>query len=162
MRELTVGKERNVTLNGVEGGFNALYNFPMEMNEVSIEFKIEKMLEMLNDCYKKTKDEIAGLFTMEECWFLIATFSGNLYGSRLNDKAVLLANVEDAMIYEDLDKICAIDGEKVLAKIEKLTEFQSFCVIRQAYEAHYLPGGERQAVLDNSCNDKIKRIFGIK
>lgn len=155
-------KELNIKITDLNGGYKAIYEFPMEMRDVPIDFKVEQMLKILNDCYDKTKNEIAGLFTIQEAWFLVATFNSYLYTSQLCDKDVLLANVEDAIIYEGLDQMFGIDKEQLLDKIDKLTEFQCFCVIRQAYEVRCLLNEKEKVNIDNSCDEDIKRIFGIK
>ena len=73
----------------------------------------------------------------------------------LDDKCVLKAHIEDGIYYEGLDELYEVNKDKLLEKIENLTETQSFAVIRMAIEFLYT-----RHSLDQ--DDDVIRIFGIR
>lgn len=135
--------------------FKALDEFPIEDRDCDIEFKAENMIVFANKIYQQSKKEIEGIFTLNEAWLIIATFNGYLYTPQLDDKCVLKAHIEDGIYYEGLDELYEVNKDKLLEKIENLTESQSFAVIRMAIEFLYTCHPLDQ-------EDDLIRIFGIR
>ena len=129
--------------------------FPCEKTEIPLNYKVDEMLVILDKIYKTTKKEVKGIFDLSEAYVIIQSFNGYLYNPEIQDKSSLLLNVEDAIFYEKLDELFEVNKEKLFQKIYKLTEAQSFAVIRMAFEA-----------LNNEENkdfgDIVKEIFEIK
>lgn len=135
--------------------FNALDEFPIEDMDCDIEFKAKNMIIFCNMIYQQLKKGIEGIFTLNEAWLIIATFNGYMYTPQLDDKCVLKAHIEDGIYYEGLDELYEVNKDKLLEKIENLTETQSFAVIRMAIEFLYT-----RHSLDQ--DDDVIRIFGIR
>lgn len=129
--------------------------FPCEKTEIPINYKVDEMLVILDKIYKTTKKEVKGIFDLSEAYVIIQTFNGYLYNPEMQDKLSLLLNVEDGIFYEGLTESFGADRDKILQKIDKLTEAQSFAVIRMAFEA--LNNEENK-----NFDELVKEIFGIK
>lgn len=134
-------------------------NFPYEKQDAGLMFKINEMLVILNKIYTITKSEVAGVFNFNEALLIIQTFNGYGYSEETPDKFSLLANVEDSIFLNGYDEEFNVDKNKLLEKLNKLTQGQSFAVIRMAFEVLY---NERNKPLSNNFEELVKEIFGIK
>lgn len=129
--------------------------FPYEKTGIPLNYKVDEMLVILHKIYNTTKKEVKGIFDLSEAYVVIQSFNGYLYNPETQDKLSLLLNVEDGIFYEGLTKSFGADRDKILEKIDKLTEAQSFAVIRMAFEA--LNNEENK-----NFDELVKEIFGIK
>lgn len=136
-------------------GFN---QFPMETELDDYSFKAKQMVYMLNEVYQGTKRELKEFFSLNEARLIVNAFNGHLYSSELPNKTVLVANVEDDIHINLAEEIFGVDADKLLKKLNQLTEFQAFTVIRMAYE--YLYSRERKAIdMENQNENLLKAIF---
>jgi hypothetical protein len=133
----------------------ALQQFPVEVRQCDNKYKTNQMVISLNRLYQNQKREIKGMFTLSEAYLLISIFNGCMYTPWNNDKEVLLMMLEDGTSYEGLDELYDVDSEKMFEKLQKLNEFESFTVIRMAFEFW-----ERNSILGGE--ELLKEIFGIE
>lgn len=132
--------------------------FPFEKNGIGLGYKANEMIIMLCKIYHETKKEVSGLFELNEAYVMIQSFNGFLYTPELSDRMTLLSNIEDALCYEDLDKLYSVDKDKLMKKLQKLTQAQCFTVIRMVFEVWY---SRRNQSLDINFEKLVKGIFGI-
>lgn len=118
-------------------------------------YEIDEMCVVLDNIYRITKKELSGIFELNEAYLIIQSFNGCLYIPKFEDKEVLRLEIEDAIFYEKLDELFEVNKDKLLKKIDKLTEAQSFAVIRMAFEA--LNNEENK-----NFDELVKETFGIK
>ncbi|QEY21629.1 hypothetical protein D0S48_13660 [Psychrobacillus sp. AK 1817] len=139
-------------------GFN---QFPMETELDDYSFKAKQMVYMLNEVYQGTKRELKGFFDLNEARLIVNAFNGHLYSPELPNKIVLVANVEDDIQINVADEIFGVDVDKLLKKLNQLSEFQAFTVIRMAYE--FLYSRYREAIdTDNQNGKLLSAIFNVK
>jgi hypothetical protein len=73
---------------------------------------------------------------------------------------VLVANVADDIQINLADEIFGVDADKLLKKLNQLTEFQAFTVIRMAFE--FLYSRYREAIDTENQNEKLlSAIFNV-
>lgn len=136
--------------------FKAIDEFPINQFDNDLDYKIQRMVVIANKIYQNLKKELAGIFTLNEALLIIAVFNGHIYTPELSDKTVIIMEIEDAIEYSRYDELYDVDKEELLAKLEKLTETQSFVVIGMVNE--YWSFNAKHT--DN--HDKyIRRIFMI-
>lgn len=111
---------------------------------------------MLENSYLRTKKKLSGLFNLKEALFIVAVLNSHLYNSNISDKSALISQIEGSIIYDGIDTIMGIDGEKVLEKIKGLTEFQCFTIIKQAREVT-----QKNNIKSSIPDEKVIDIFGI-
>lgn len=129
-----------INRNDCEGGkfyrnfFKAIDEFPINQFDNDLDYKIQRMVVIVNKIYQNLKKELAGIFTLNEALLIIAVFNGHIYTPELSDKIVLIMEIEDSIEYSRYDELYDVDKEKLLEKLEKLTETQSFVVIGMVNE----------------------------
>lgn len=133
----------------------ALQQFPVEVRQCDNKYKANQIIISLNRLYQNQKKELKGMFTLSEAYLLISTFNGFMYTPWNNDKEVLLRMLDGGISYEGLDELYDVDSEKMFEKLQKLNEFESFTVIRMAFEFW-----ERKSVFGGE--ELLKEIFGIQ
>ena len=67
-------------------------------------------------------------------------------------KEKLISEVRAAIYYEPINDVYNIDGEKLINKLEKLTEFQAFTVLSMIEEAYFQ---------GKASDTEIRKIFNI-
>lgn len=67
-------------------------------------------------------------------------------------KEKLISEVRAAIYYESIDDVYNVDGEKLINKLEKLTEFQAFTVLSMIEEAFFQV---------KTSDAEIRKIFNI-
>lgn len=133
--------------------------FPFEKQYINLSVKIDEMVVMLDKIYKAIKSEVFGKFDLNEAYVIINSFHGYLYTPNVENKVVLLSNVKGAIFYQGLDELFDINEDKLLKKLENLTEAQSFTVIRMAFEVIY---DRSNMGWNNNIEELLKETFGIK
>lgn len=115
-------KFANEKTNGlpIEKGFD----HPKELKEYLLE-------EILSFNYYKTKKELKGVFTVDEIILIISVFSSHYYSPNFAGKDELITELEKATSSRASVKN---DNEVLMTKINKLTEFQAFTLIRMVLE----------------------------
>lgn len=99
-----------------------------------------------------TKNELKNYFTKEEVLVLISLFTSTYLCNFSSAKEKLISNVRAAIYYESIDGIFNIDGEKLINKLENLTEFQAFTVLSTIEEAFFQ---------GKVSDEEMKKIFNI-
>ncbi|AFK86095.1 hypothetical protein V6B95_13200 [Thermoanaerobacterium saccharolyticum] len=99
-----------------------------------------------------TKNELKNYFTKEEVLVLISLFTSTYLCNFSSAKEKLISNVRAAIYYESIDGIFNIDGEKLINKLENLTEFQAFTVLSMIEEAFFQ---------GKVSDEEMKKIFNI-
>ena len=160
MQNVVIEHEFTVDFLDFEPEWWGFLQFPMETELDDYSFKAKQMVYMLNEVYQGTKKELKGFFNINEAKVIVNAFNGHLYSPELSNKAVLNANVEDDIQFNVADEIFGVDADKLLKKLNQLTEFQAFTVIRMAYE--YLYSRERKAIdMENQNENLLKEIFNV-
>lgn len=160
MQNVVIEHEFTVDFLDFEPEWWGFLQFPMETEFDDYSFKAKQMVYMLNAVYQGTKKELIGLFDLNESRLIVNAFNGHLYSPELPNKTVLLANVEDDIQLNLADEVFGVDSDKLLEKLNQLTEFQAFTVIRMAYE--YLYSRERKAIdMENQNENLLKTIFNV-
>ena len=83
---------------------------------------------------------------------LILLFTSTYLCNFSSAKEKLISDARAAIYYESIDDVYNIDGEKLISKLEKLTEFQAFTVLSMIEETFF-----QGKVSDG----EIKKIFNI-
>jgi hypothetical protein len=99
-----------------------------------------------------TKNELKNYFTKEEALMLISLFTNTYLNNFSSGKEKLISNIRAAIYYESIDGIFNIDGEKLINKLENLTEFQAFTVLSMIEEAFFQ---------GKVSDEEMKKIFNI-
>lgn len=160
MQNVVIEHEFTVDFLDFEPEWSGFLQFPVETEYDDYSFKAKQMVYMLNEVYQGTKKELKGFFNINEAKVIVNTFNGHLYSPELSNKTVLNANVEDGIQFNLADEIFGVDADKLLKKLNQLTEFQAFTVIRMAYE--YLYSRERKAIdMENQNENLLKEIFSV-
>ncbi|MBY6270211.1 MULTISPECIES: hypothetical protein [Parageobacillus] len=124
--------EINIRFFEGEPEWEALKTFPIKDD---LENKAKQMMFILAEVYDTTKEELKDYFNENEVVLITNAFNGQLYLPELPAKAVLIGSVEDEIFYNSGDKRYDVDGDTLLDKLNKLTEFQALTVIMMAYES---------------------------
>ena len=132
--------------------------FPFEKRGIAKGYKIDEMLVMVGKIYQTTKAEISGLFELNEAYLIVQAFTGFAYTAEMEDKPVLLSNVNSVIFYDGLDDMFSVDRDKLLEKLQKLTEAQCFAIIRMTFEIIY---SEKNRSKDIDLEELVKGVFGI-
>lgn len=112
------------------------------------EMRLSVLEDIIINAYNRTRDELKDNLDIDEAKLIINALNGSLYTSHLSDKYVLLTEI---YAYLHMNNV---NADELLQKIETLTEFQAFTVIRMAIEFWE----------DDSDEDDfniIRRIFNI-
>ncbi len=115
--------------------------------------ELENTTSMHNELYQQIKEQVSGIFTLNEASLIVSAFNGCDYTQQLDDRFVLKVQIEDAIEYEQLDTYYEVNKDKLLAKIKTLTEYQCFAVIVMIVEFW--------CTSSNDSDNDIKRIFGL-
>jgi hypothetical protein len=110
------------------------------------------LLSYLPTQVKLTKDELKNYFTKEEALMLISLFNSTYLSNFSSAKEKLISEVRAAIYYEPINDVYNIDGEKLINKLEKLTEFQAFTVLSMIEEAYFQ---------GKASDTEIRKIFNI-
>jgi len=110
------------------------------------------LLSYLPTQVKLTKDELKNYFTKEEALMLISLFNGTYLSNFSSAKEKLISEVRAAIYYESVNDVYNVDGEKLIDKLEKLTEFQAFTVLSMIEEAFFQ---------GKASDVEIRKIFNI-
>ena len=110
------------------------------------------LLSYLPTQVKLTKDELKNYFTKEEALMLISLFNGTYLSNFSSAKEKLISEVRAAIYYESVDDVYNVDDEKLIDKLEKLTEFQAFTVLSMIEEAFFQ---------GKASDAEIRKIFNI-
>lgn len=155
--ELKMSDKQNSLLGINRKTVEVVKKFPYDKGNGDDEliYKIDEMCVVLDNIYIISKKELSGIFELNEAYLIIQSFNGCLYIPKFEDKEVLRLEIEDAIFYEKLDELFEVNKDKLLQKINKLTEAQSFAVIRMVFEA--LNNEENK-----NFDELVKEIFGIK
>lgn len=161
MKNVVIEHEFTVDFLDFEPEWKEFNQFPMETEHDDYSFKAKQMVHMLNEVYQGTKRELKEFFSLNEARLIVNAFNGHLYSSELPNKTVLVANVEDDIQINLSDEMFGVDADKLLKKLNQLTEFQAFTVVRMAYE--FLYSGYREAIDTDNQNEKLlSAIFNVK
>lgn len=162
MQNVVIEHEFTVDFLDFEHEWSGFIQFPMETELDDYSFKAKQMVYMLNEVYQgTTKKELIGLFDLNEARLIVNAFNGYLYSPELSNKTVLVANVEDDIQLNFSDEVFGVDAEKLLKKLNQLTEFQAFTVIRMAYEFLY-SCYKHEIDTENQKEKLLKAIFNVK
>ncbi|MBN6185676.1 hypothetical protein JQN58_01595 [Aneurinibacillus sp. BA2021] len=161
MQNEIITHEFKVNFLEFEPEWKAINQFPMETGLDDNSFKAKQMVYMLNEVYQGTKRELKGFFNLNETWLIVSAFNGHLYSPGLPNKTVLIVNVEDNIHYNSADEMFDVDADKLLKKLNQLTEFQAFTVIRMAYEFLFSPA-KRAIDMENQNEKLLRAIFNIE
>jgi hypothetical protein len=110
------------------------------------------LLSYLPTQVKLTKDELKNYFTEDEALMLSSLFTDTYLTNFSSAKEKLISEVRAAIYYESIDDVYNIDGEKLISKLEKLTEFQAFTVLSMIEEAFFQ---------GKASDAEIRKIFNI-
>ena len=110
------------------------------------------LLSYLPTQVKLTKDELKNYFAKEEALMLISLFNGTYLSNFSSAKEKLISEVRAAIYYESVDDVYNVDDEKLIDKLEKLTEFQAFTVLSMIEEAFFQ---------GKASDVEIRKIFNI-
>ncbi len=110
------------------------------------------LLSYLPTQVKLTKDELKNYFTKEEALMLISLFTSTYLYNFSSAKEKLISDARAAIYYESVDDVYNSGGEKLISKLEKLTEFQAFTVLSMIEEAFFQ---------GKVSEEEIKKIFNI-
>lgn len=124
--ELNLGNEENEKFQELK---NITANHPLEDS-----FLIEQGMVMFSDLIRRTRYNLKDIFTIEEMYFFIDVFNASIYYSSMSAKKYILMEISDVIHLDRLDVRWKVDGEKLISKVENLTEFESFVVITTIYK----------------------------
>ncbi|WP_457945393.1 hypothetical protein [Caproiciproducens sp. LBM24188] len=110
------------------------------------------LLSYLPTQVKLTKDELKNYFTKEEALMLISLFTSTYLYNFSAAKEKLISDAKAAVYYESFDDVYNSGGEKLISKLEKLTEFQAFTVLSMIEEVFFQ---------GKVSDEEMKKIFNI-
>ncbi len=110
------------------------------------------LLSYLPTQVKLTKDELKNYFTEDEALMLSSLFTDTYLTNFSSAKEKLISEVRAAIYYESVDNVYNVDGEKLINKLEKLTEFQAFTVLTMIEEVFFQ---------GKASDTEIRKIFNI-
>jgi hypothetical protein len=110
------------------------------------------LLSYLPTQVKLTKDELKNYFTEDEALMLSSLFTDTYLTNFSSAKEKLISEVRAAIYYESVDNVYNVDGEKLINKLEKLTEFQAFTVLTMIEEVFFQ---------GKVSDEEMKKIFNI-
>lgn len=117
-------------------GLNIL---PSDCYGDDIDGKVEMLAFSFNDIYLRTKNELKGIFSLNEVMGISQSYCGTLI-SQCN-KDFLLMNVESSIYYDEIDILFSFDGSILMDKLTRLTEFQCLTVICMVNEFRMASNG---------------------
>lgn len=145
-----------------------IYSFIPD-NPEEDDIKIRLMLQYLNYAYQETKKELSGYFTERECWGLISIYTSSQIEPDLesinSSKDLLQSHISSAIYWGEL---CFFEDvqESLVAKIDKLTQFQAFTVFRMIVEYWEENKKNIERMLmprgGNGCQGILMDIFFVK
>lgn len=110
------------------------------------------LLSYLPTQVKLTKDELKNYFTKEEALMLISLFTSTYLSNFSSAKEKLISDARAAIYYESVDDVYNSGVEKLIGKLEKLTEFQAFTVLSMIEEVFFQ---------GKVSDEEMKKIFNI-
>lgn len=128
------------------------YPFKYDIEEKYINYNASEMIVTLSNLVKTTMDnELRGYFTEKEAMSLCDAMRGVMISSYYSVKDQILNNVLDAIEYENYDSKWKVDGRALYEKLDKLSEFQTYCITCMTNE-----------FWKENCNKSIKETLLIE
>ncbi|MBK5263042.1 MAG: hypothetical protein JJE17_10835 [Peptostreptococcaceae bacterium] len=97
-----------------------------------MDIKADEMIKGFRNMIKYSNLELRDYFTVQEAFFIVASRNEAIYDSKFSPKSSLYINAYDSIKYDSFDVHYDVDPKIILDKLEKLTEFQAFCVIQMS------------------------------
>ena len=150
----------NKSLSLLKTTIKKIEDYPSEMifEEAPFSYKVEQIVNALVTMKERTLMELSDIFTLNECLLIVDIFNGYIHNtSAVSNKLVLQSNIEECIKFEGVDLKWSVDGEALLNKTSKLTEFQSYVIIMSA-----LQSWEDNSKDEANMEDHVKRIFKLR
>lgn len=148
-----INENNNSTLSALQA-LPGLTILPSDFYGNNIDDKIQMLAVTFNDLYLRTKEELHGLFTLNEAIGITQAFCGTMF-TEFN-KQFLLMEIEESVAFDGIDKLFGFDDAALMVKLKGLTEFQSLTVIGMVDEFRIASNG-------NMIPDKVvKKLFMIE
>ncbi|WP_315069325.1 hypothetical protein [uncultured Clostridium sp.] len=163
---------KNVVLDKNDlSSFERLKESNKELNKKSSKNKyITNVSHLIRDAMKKylepseysaleryTKKELRNYFTVEEASLITASFNGSSYDvNTISPKIVLVNTIKDNIDLDKFDELYNVNGESLMKKLNNLSEFQCYVVIKMTYTFW-----STSEDINNDAIDNIKKIFLI-
>lgn len=125
-----------------------------------IEHNEKRKLLFINEQYKAAKLELKGLFTTQEAWMIVIKLNTVQISSEQeqSEKSILIKNIQEEIHNSSDGKLYDINGNLLLSKLNRLSEFQAYTVLRMTSEFlnKYLDVDH-----DQNSEDLLNEIFMV-
>ena len=111
--------------------------------------KINEIVFTFSNMLQYTKKELVNKFDEQECQFLCEAIEKTVYTPSVSAKNFLLSKIKDSILFEKLNCKYQLSSDKLISKLESLTEFQAYTILNMVFE--YL----------SNKNKDIKDVFLI-
>jgi hypothetical protein len=143
-----------------------LKEFPTNfVDEAMLEEKAKNMIIMLNTLYQNTKTQLAKYFTINEAAMIVECAGEHVFVPMMrvsSYKELLLSQVKKAIEKYNCHQKYQVDKDVMINKLNKLTEFECFTVIKMADEWHYRWLEDKNSGRVSNGPERTMKIFGIE
>lgn len=133
-------------------------DYPVSIHGIDFSGRIRELVKVSSSMIKYTRIEMMNYFSVAEACLIVDVLNGTLYSGDGNPKAILYGNVEDGILLEDVDQKWGVDKDKLLEKINNLTEYQCYVVIANAFEFW----DSAIETVEDDFKERLSRIFLIQ
>lgn len=123
-----------------------------------LEFDEKQMSFFIDNQYEAAKLELQGLFTTSELWIIVDSLNGIPYSSEQSAKFIVNEFVEDYIQHGIAEGLLDFDDTLLLNKLQRLTEFQAFSILKMVSEFLETDLDEE---LDQDSEELLNGIFQI-
>lgn len=150
----------NKSLSLLKTTIQKIESYPSEMifEDTPFSYKVEQMVNALSTMKERTLMELSDVFVLNECLLIVNIFSDYIHNtSTVSNKLVLMSNIEESIKFKCVDLKWDVDGNVLLDKISKLTEFQSYVIIMSALQ--FWEDSNKKEV---NMKDHVSEIFKLR